>query len=334
MSKLKRNQGINKFYSLIRKLEEFKGKDISPERVEKYVNDIFDTLDATMPKYLYKFRDVKEMHINSLREEKLYLSKPTAFNDPTESIAYVDPDEMVKYVFQFPNDAPVFKESEDEDYNYILKRTDLLNTGLSYIQLNRERVKILCLSETIDSPLMWSHYASEHKGFAIRYSTEIIDIPECKNCDKCKRCICRRPGKPIFPVIYKDSRYNASVMAISRALYIDNNNGIDDQRYPFPLLTVLQKSKTWSYEKEWRVICDNTDSTYFSFKPDAIFLGVRVEPQFALQLADIAKEKGISLYKMEIDYFDKEFKLKYSDWSDYSESDIVEAVNNSEPDFG
>ncbi len=333
---MNRNQGINRFYSLLKKLEDYQGKNISPERISKYVNDIITTLDATLPSYLYKFRDPKPMHIDSLREEKLYLSKPAAFNDPTESIAYVDPNEMVQHVFHFPNDAPVFNNPAgmDDDINNILKRTELLNAGLSYIQQNRERVKILCLSETIDSPLMWSHYASEHRGFAIRYNTEIIDIPECNDCDECKRCICRRPGKPLFPVIYKDSRYNASVMAITRALYLDMNNGVDDKQYPFPLLTVLQKSKVWDYEKEWRIVCDNTDTTFFTFKPDAIFLGVRVELQTALELAKIAKEKNIDLYKMEIDYFDREFKLCYTDWSEFTESEIIEAVTHEEPNFG
>ena len=333
---MNRKQGINKFYSLIRKLEEYKGKDISPKRLEKYVRDISDTIDNTLPKYLYKYRNVNQMHIDSLREETLFLSKPAAFNDPTESIAYVDPNELVQHVLMFPNDAPVFNKSDVEDAkdNFMLKRTEILNTGLSYIQQNRERVKILCLSETIDSPLMWSHYASEHRGFAVRYATEFLDIPECKNCNDCRKCLCRRPGKPIFPVIYKDSRYNASTMAVSRALYLDLNNGVDDHSYPFPLLSVLQKSKSWSYEKEWRIVCDNPDSSYFTFKPDAIFLGVRVKLDIALDLARIAKEKSISLYKMDIDYFDREFKLIYSDWSGYSEEDISEAVNNIEPNFG
>ncbi len=323
---MNRDKQINKIYRSIRNLEEFRdGANCRPSFVDKQVNIIKTTIDSTLPEYLYKYRDTKPLHIDSLKEEKLYLSKPSAFNDPTESIAYVDTNTMLEYAFSFPDCAKVFDSFEigDDPIGNLVKRTELMNVGLEYIKLNRERVKILCLSEVIDSPLMWSHYASEHRGFAIRFRSDTIDIPECNDCNN---KICRRPGKPIFPVIYKDSRYDASIMAMTRAVYLKLNGDIDDQLYPFPLLVVLQKNSAWSYEKEWRFVCDNTESTYFTLKPDAIFLGERIETPIALELSHIAKEKKIGLYKMEIDYFDKEFKLLYSDWSDYSDEDIKQNV--------
>ena len=141
-------------------------------------------------------------------------------------------------------------------------------------------------------------------------------------CDDEHRCFCRRPYKPIFPVIYKDERFDASAIALARAMQLEFNDGKDDLLYPFPLLTVLQKSKDWEYEHEWRIVCNNTNTSYFTLHPDAIYLGERIDASLALELANIAREKQCSLYKMRINYFDSHFKLEYDEWTGFSDSEI------------
>ena len=321
---MSRRQNIKKIDSLIRKLDDYSGGDWDPEKTQRYIDSLLLTIDEAMPSYLYKYRSTDEMHLNSLQNEKLYLSKPVGFNDPTESLAFINQDRLFLMAINIPNESCLFDHSDTDDWsnNFLLKRTELLNKSLEYIKHNRERVKVLCLSEVIDSPLMWSHYAEDHKGFAIRYNTKLLEIPECILCENEKRCFCRRPGKPLFPVIYKDERYDASAVALARAMYLEFNDGNEDFGYPFPLLTVLQKSRDWEYEREWRIICNNTDISFFTLIPDAIFLGERIGVKLALELSRIAREKNLSLFKMRIDYFSNDFKLYYDEWTHYSDEEI------------
>ena len=332
---MSREKSLNQIESLIRKLDDPGDTIPSYEKMSQYENSLWKTIDDIMPHYLYKYRTGDKNHLNALENQRLYLSKPSDFNDPTESMAFIDTDLLVKLALNLPSDTENLDFS-DEDLldDYITKRTELMNTGLSYIQANRKRVKICCLSETIDSPLMWSHYADKHKGFAIRYKTKNIKIPECDNCEETKCAYCRRPGKSLYPVVYKDKRYDATLMAFGRALYLDSNDDKDDEEYPFPILTVLQKSKTWEYEREWRFVCNNTHNSYFTLVPDALFLGERIDADLACKLSHIARDFGIDLYKMNIDYYRPDFSLTYSDWSDLSDSEITELVCTDTPEFG
>lgn len=332
---MSRRKSLNQIESLIRKLDDPSDKNPSPEKMAQYENSLWKTVDDMMPQHLYKYRTGDGINLDALENQRLYLSEPVKFNDPTESMSFVDTDLLVRLSLNLPDDSTESEPPDEETLaDFITKRTELMNTGLSYIQANRERVKICCLCETIDSPLMWSHYANNHKGFAIRYSTKSITIPECDSCNESKYAYCRRPGKPLYPVIYKDQRYDATMMAFGRAVYLKCNDDKDDKEYPFPLLTVLQKSKTWEYEREWRFVCNNTDISFFTLVPDGLFLGDRIDADLACKLSHIAKDRGIGLYKMNVDYFSPEFSLKYDEWGDISDSVIRELTQTDTPKFG
>lgn len=326
--------------NLERTIIRFDNKGQKPCQIKRLKKSIYRQLDGVSPKYLYTFRPFEEKHIDSLRDDKLYLSIPANFNDPTESMAYVDPSKAVNYAMGIPSEWFEGNGDDDEsvDPNNIIERLDIMNLCIGYIDAIRHRIKVGCLSEDINSTLMWSHYANEHTGFAIRYKVQDIAIPECKECSIAKACYCRRPGKPLFPVIYKRDRYDASAIAFARSLYIKKDlkmeqfPTVDD--FPVPLLSVIQKQKNWSYEYEWRLICFNKSINCFSIKPDAIYLGENISCEHALTLAEIAKEKNIPLYKMSINYLSSEFPLSYDEWSNYTEEIIREKVEERRKGYG
>ena len=247
---MSRKKAINSIESIIKKLDGPNENPITPEKTEEYVYSLLNKIDAILPEWLYKYREGKQRDIDALKNMRLYLGSPEGFNDPTESMAYVDTDKLVRFALCMRNDSSIFASlNEDVENNYLDKRIELLNKSLSYIQENRKRVKICCLSEVIKSPLMWSHYAQDHKGFAIRYKTNMIDVPECGQCNETDFTFCHRQYKPIFPVVYKDTRYDASHVAFARTIHKEMEKDVAYNEYPFPLLTVLQKSKETSYEK-------------------------------------------------------------------------------------
>ena len=130
----------------------------------------------------------------------------------------------------------------------------------------------------------------------------------------------------LYPVIYKNKRFNATLIALSKAIILRDGMlkeiGWTEEELPIPILSVLQKEIAWKYEKEWRIICKNFNNETIKIKPDALYLGEDISCENAIKLSRIAKKKGIPLYKMSIDYYSPEFNLDYEDWSDYTVKEI------------
>jgi hypothetical protein len=96
-------------------------------------------------------------------------------------------------------------------------------------------IKVLCLSETYENILMWSHYASDHTGVALRFSC-VPDLDSAWGAAKPMRYTKRMPR-------LMDEREMIDLLW--------GAGGIDTQ----DLLerAVYSKAQDWSYEREWRV---------------------------------------------------------------------------------
>jgi hypothetical protein len=90
---------------------------------------------------------------------------------------------------------------------------------------------IICLSDTVADPVLWSHYANKHQGVAFEVSY-IIDPERLVKMDYTNE-------RPVFD-----------------ANRLHDPAGID--QYAKPLLNRLlrQKSSGWAYEREYRVFLD------------------------------------------------------------------------------
>lgn len=82
-----------------------------------------------------------------------------------------------------------------------------LDTVSSRIQKSSS---VICYSESINSILMWSHYADSHKGFALQYDNRIVQM-KCGACEKRLNGNCNQwVLGTIYPVIYSDERFDAT----------------------------------------------------------------------------------------------------------------------------
>jgi hypothetical protein len=101
------------------------------------------------PRSVYKYYSLTDKNFDSIVNKYLYYPKPSDFNDPfdcsKELISFIN--ENSKNKIRHKNKEKFFSES-------------LNNIG------------ICCFSRTKDSILMWSHYASKHKGFCVEYKTD------------------------------------------------------------------------------------------------------------------------------------------------------------------
>lgn len=122
----------------------------------------------------------------------------------------------------------------------------------------REQMKIVCLSESIKSPLMWAHYADNNKGFALGYDFTNNDMTICSNCPD--RTCNNIKLALIYPMIYSDKRFNATkygqwlVEQILNSRFGFSTNICYEDQFLF-IKAALCKSKDRAYENEWRIIC-------------------------------------------------------------------------------
>src|SRR6185437_5788583 len=97
------------------------------------------------------------------------------------------------------------------------------NRWLEIISETNKRLRICSFSVTKSSLLLWSHYASEHKGIAIEY--DFIDTGEIRAF--------------IQPIIYRDKVHKIGIFEEYSTMQM--------------VCSSLIKSKEWEYEKEWRL---------------------------------------------------------------------------------
>jgi len=130
-------------------------------------------------------------------------------------------------VLSFLKDVNYYSnENEDlEPYNYKKYR---YQQAIQEEIVSVFRKGVWCLSSKYDSPLMWSHYANNHKGICIEYDMSDVDDGVAKK------------------IIYGGSR-NLKVSLIEQ--WLDTGkmpNEIED-------VCMLTKSRDWRYESEWRL---------------------------------------------------------------------------------
>ncbi|MDP2144282.1 MAG: DUF2971 domain-containing protein [Gallionella sp.] len=91
-----------------------------------------------------------------------------------------------------------------------------------------ENIGILCLTESPDNLLMWSHYADSHQGFVIEFDTTVPFFDQRKSPEDELRHLRK--------VIYQERRPSLILSEVEN------------------FSSLLTKSVDWSYETEWRMM--------------------------------------------------------------------------------
>ncbi len=175
---------------------------------------------------------------------------------------------------------------------------DLFNDNQSTLNaevielLNNSRV--LCVTEELDNVVMWTHYADEHKGIALRLNC----IDEIDN-----TLLVARPVQytNTFPIFSPLTEY---IKHLTGESPIDFGKVIMDQA---PYI----KHENWAYEKEWRVHVSQHETPttigYNDWKENsrifgAIYFGCRIEPQDIQSLVKVIEEKmpHIEIYQSKL----------------------------------
>ena len=221
---------------------------------------------------------------------------------------------MFEVIQQLPIDN--LKELMKQVYDFLVNEMTVASSHIPPI--TQQSIKIGCFTEEIYSPYMWGQYAANESGFALEYSFKEIPCvePLFQGRD--------RIGY-IYPVVYNDRRYKIPTeyvlyllryrilyQAINRTSLWNINPNLAISSIMCPDETVatkiaLHKSKLWEQEAEWRLFVSSKDTTFQNDnagccikKPTAIYLGRRISQLNEKVLRMLASEKGIPVYKMQL----------------------------------
>ena len=281
---------------------------------------------------LYRYRSGDSASIEAFEKDRLYFSTPEYFNDPFDSIAYIDYNrlwyninddldhhaketlerkkkelfplitasnqEHILKLFNDPKTRSEFQRAVDINIKHISKKIV-------------ENSKIICFSEEYLSNLMWSHYANYHKGFLLAYSKASLKSAGLYNH---KHILLEQKTK------LKKVSYNKYMPDFSEYMYcILPNNTRETIHKNRPMLIKMLSSKTeeWSYEKEWR-LCSLSDSiesedpaAYINISPVCVFVGARMDPLERRKLYNIAKKKSIPVFEVWCNSTEPDYKLNF-----------------------
>lgn len=324
----------------------------SPEIIQTLTRPVSEVVREMVPKSLFRFREIDVRSVDAFKNDIIYAVTADKFNDPYDTLVRYDLEGIEKWVNTVMNTETLgqmktwFAQGWDllNEVKHILPKEmiDALKVALSSIEdikdfegrieetrksmislietyfpilseTSKRYSTIACFSESVDSILMWSHYANSHKGFALEYDF---------------RPTLERPIKNVglFPVVYSEERFDISdyiAWAFLRILGIQAK--MPDMSAS--IKNALWKSDIWAYEKEWRMIDytprDVTDekASAIHYKPVAIYYGRHMSGDDKKKLHEVAKEKGIMEYEMYLDYSSLKYEMLYREYEDYGAED-------------
>ena len=191
---------------------------------------------------LYKYRGIEPMQylLDILINQRLYASKFHQLNDPMEGIF---------------------------TYSSELVKRRLIDRILE----NKDRLAICALSKVYNSTLMWSYYASAHKGIVIGVEIDLPTAPGVVAIEDVKYLALHK-----FDALTEYDPFTAAKRILSRKLV------------------------SWKHEQEVRVF---THSTYVPVAIRSIYLGCNMEHETVSLLSTLVHKVLPDVHIIQMDKF-------------------------------
>lgn len=174
----------------------------------------------------FKFREINKHLVDSLVKSTIYCASPKYLNDPFD--CRVD---IKKAAVQAISQLSGRKKE-------ILTKLSGMDRYLDQIQKDTSNVALCSFSLVLEEPLLWAHYANQHKGLCLTYefTEQFLDNPESI--------------LGVAPVEYEENSMTK--------WFVENTPEQENDFKEFTLEIVKKvltiKSPDWVYEKEVRII--------------------------------------------------------------------------------
>lgn len=156
-----------------------------------------------------------------------------------------------------------------------------------------KQCRVTCLSERMDSPLMWSHYANKHYGFCLEYDFTHTMVKRYPDLNLAKIML--------LPVIYSEQRPLLTKAVTNPKFLVQymKTKTLPNEIIESIVYGMLFKSVDWEYEREWRIIGLNMEKPFMKLPPARkLFLGANIEDSVKERLIAIARKKHIPVFQM------------------------------------
>jgi hypothetical protein len=231
---------------------------------------------------LYKYRAYNEKSLSMLINKKIWVSKPTAFNDPFDCKYDFDQnftrDEYNNFLLSAAGEYGVPIASLSQEIANAYENGKLKQEGMDRLKKNVENTRklisdsgVYTLSKTNSNILLWSHYADSHKGFCVefsRYAENFLGDIE----------------------VTKPVQYEEHFPLIKITDLVDNQESI--------INAINTKSRKWIYEEEWRLFYQNGNVEEDLPAPiSAIIFGLRMPENHETTIRNILKDDQHIIFK-------------------------------------
>ncbi len=254
-----------------------------------------------VPSRLYKFESCKGRSLENLRNQSIYFGSPKTFNDPYDcAMAPTFPPLSDEQTEAFR--SALLRGPLNQDISNLFQATpkDQLREHLTLgaqkaINDAAEmflKFGISCFSESNNDLLMWSHYGDKHRGFCLEFNTAY---------------------KPFDKVIKVNYSKEMPRMSANFLLEIE---GKDTE-----LMSLCStKSKSWSYEKEWRVLHKSAETLY-AYDPlclTGIYFGSKISNENIEIICKILHQKNPHIHFWNGRRSLNEFKIEFEKFANTS----------------
>lgn len=313
----------------------YRFRNISEKNISALYNDELWFANATMMNDDYDARlyyDKKEI----IKWLKSFLSEDGSLKPVLDFLKSDEIPNNVKTIIPNANDILSFLKTLSKDQiqktsfqtmQFILDNLDCELDNITH-QIQKSS-KFACFSEKIYSDMMWGQYSCNATGFALEYEFG-KQMPLHYNDDRNRNSDI---WGQLYPILYGNYRFNttdyAKYLFQVRMLYkVINNASIFctnewvNSIVPCPdefMITkvAINKSNDWKQEGEWRMfyITNNPlwageEYSCVHHKVSGIYLGRKISKINQKIIMDIAKEKKIPVYKMDLNSSARSYKLR------------------------
>ena len=223
---------------------------------------------------LYKYRRMASLgNDRTFTKNEIYFSSARDFNDPFDCLPCLKTEFTEGHIRDYSNYLVKKKLADQSRANRRKKAAEIRNRmkrPREIEQLYFQRMYsygLYCLSETFGNILMWSHYADNHQGFCLEFSS-------------------REPQASPFPVSWRITYQKDRPIVDTTVTADDIDTDLIVRR------GLLTKSHDWAYEKEWRAL--ETRGAGPRVLPEglitAVILGAKMKPEDREQLLSWARQ--------------------------------------------